>query len=101
MRVDGIWRLELDVSPGPREGTLRLTSVGRFLSGMWNDGVESHSFDDGKVSDGNLTWQVLTQGGSGQLSIRFDAQVDKDEMSGTVEVIGAGIEGLFNGRRIS
>ena len=95
MRVDGNWKLELDVPAGPREVTVRLTSVGRFLSGVWSDGTVSHSFDGGTVNNGSLSWEVPAHG------LRFDAQVDKNEMSGTVEMSGGSANGQFHGRRVA
>ena len=99
MRIDGTWRLELDIPPGPREGTVRLTTVGRTLCGSWHEAGESRLFDGGSVAARAVAWAVDLPGSTGPVRMSFDAVIEGETMSGTVEV---GEEaGLLRGQRVS
>ena len=101
MRLDGIWRIELEIPAGPREGTVRLTSVGNSFGGQWSDGSESLLFDGGKIEANSVVWSVEAPSPSGPVNIIFAGTVEGDRMSGTVDVGGANSNGLFQGERIS
>src|SRR5688572_26074890 len=100
MKIDGNWRIELDMPAGPREGTVRLTTVGKAFSGSWSDGVETLLFDDGRVEGENLHWTVLTPIANGEVDVKFDGTVQGNSMTGTVEVGGEGAAGLFRAERL-
>jgi hypothetical protein len=99
MRIDGTWRLALDLPAGYREGTVRLTAVGRSLSGSWHGAADSRLFDGGPLLDSAASWTVETPGSSGPMRMNFDAVVEGETMSGTVEVCDEA--GLLRGERIS
>ena len=101
MRVDGMWHIELDIPAGPREGMVRLVSVGRSLSGSWSDGTEHLLFEGGTVHDESVKWAVDAPSPVGPVSIVFDGRVKGNAISGTVEVGSEGAAGLFRGERVS
>ena len=101
MAVDGTWRLALDLPAGQREATVRLTAVGKLVSGSWTDGDESRLFDDGRVEGDRVRWTVSTPGATGPVDVLFDGTVRGNSISGTVEVSVEGAAGEFRGERIS
>jgi hypothetical protein len=96
-----MWHLELETPAGPREGTVRLTCVGREVRGSWNDGAQNYLFDDGRVEGPKVRWTVKTPSAAGPIDILFEGMIEGNSMSGRVEV-GAegGAGGVFHGERM-
>ena len=88
---DGTWKLTLQSPMGPQDATLTLRSDGDRLSGQAETPFGDKDFDDGSIDGDQLSWSVKTLKPM-PMTVKFQATVDGDSMSGTAK---AGAFGTF------
>jgi hypothetical protein len=80
--VEGRWNIVLKTPVGDRKGVLELAICGSTLTGSMSDGDHSAAITDGRVDGNRLSWSAkITK--PMRLSLKINAQVENDQISGS------------------
>jgi hypothetical protein len=85
MSVDGTWVLALTTPVGRQLLTVTLADEGGVLTGTFEGLMGSGEIEDGRADDGRLSWTALVVLPTEE-RLGFTAVVDRDQMSGTVDL---------------
>ena len=85
--IDGVWAIDMDTPRGMRKGTLSLKTDGATASGSLAGEKMTVDFDDGRVRANAVRWrsEISVPMLPGKRIITFTAQVQGDEVSGTID----------------
>jgi hypothetical protein len=80
--IEGKWNIVLKTPMGERRGVLELATAGATLTGSMTDGEHVAVISDGRVDGNRLSWSAkLTK--PMRMSLKINAQVDQDRISGS------------------
>lgn len=98
-QVDGSYDVTTKTPMGDQKGTLTLASDGDSLTGSLSGDQGTIDISDGKINGEELTWNASITSPM-PMKLEFTAQVDGDEISGSVK-LGMFGSAQFSGTRIS
>ena len=85
--IDGVWAIDMDTPRGMRKGTLSLKTDGATASGSLAGEKMTVEFDRGRVRANAVRWksEISVPMLPGKWTVTFTAQVQGDEVSGTID----------------
>ncbi|GAB1262552.1 hypothetical protein [Aurantivibrio plasticivorans] len=85
MSVDGTWEVSMNTPMGEQKGTLTLSTEGGSLTGRMETAMGAEDIADASVDGNNAKWSIaLTK--PMPVTLKFDATVDGDTISGKVSL---------------
>ncbi len=92
----GKWNVTIKTPVGDRSGVLDLRVEGNKLTGSFSDGEHHADLSDGRIDGNRLSWSAKIDKPM-RLSLKFNAVVDDDRISGRAKhMLGSAI---FSGTR--
>ena len=85
MSVDGTWEVSMNTPMGEQRGTLVLNTSGGSLTGNMSTSMGSEDLADGSVDGNNVRWSISLSKPM-PITLKFDATVDGDSISGKVSL---------------
>jgi hypothetical protein len=80
----GRWNVTIKTPVGDRSGVLDLRVEGSKLTGSLSDGEHHAAISDGRIDGNRLSWSAQIQKPM-RLSLKFNAVVDADRISGSAK----------------
>jgi len=80
----GRWNVTIKTPVGDRSGVLDLRVEGNKLTGSLSDGEHHAAISDGRIDGNRLSWSAQIQKPM-RLSLKFNAVVDADRISGSAK----------------
>jgi hypothetical protein len=80
----GRWNVTIKTPVGDRSGVLELRVEGSTLTGSLSDGEHHAAISDGRIDGNRLSWSAKIQKPM-RLSLKFNAVVDADRISGSAK----------------